>query len=183
MTLPLSRLYFAYGANLNRESMSWRCPRAQPLRAVYLRDWQLTFATHATIQPRIGAQVAGALWQITPECESSLDAFEGYPVYYDKQYIDIDGEEVMIYVMNSPRAQAPMAGYLATVAQGYSDWELDPESLWQAVKSTEEIEDDLYRSRTGSIGNAVDLDRGLSGLDLGHELRDLRDMETSHSHR
>lgn len=178
-----SRLYFAYGANLNRDSMRWRCPRARPLRAVYLRDWQLAFSTHATIRPRTGAQVAGALWQITDQCEESLDRFEGYPTYYHKQYITIDGEEVMVYVMNSSGPQAPSAGYLATIAEGYDDWGLDQQWLWQAVKSTEEIIDDLHWSSTGHTGNTFDLDRVIPGLDPGHELRDLRDMEHSHSHR
>jgi len=177
------KLYFAYGANLNRESMSWRCPLAQPLRAVYLRDWRLTFATHATIQPSAGSSVAGAIWGLTPECEESLDRFEGYPTYYHKQYINIDGEEVMVYVMNHARPQEPTAGYLATIAEGYTDWGLDQQWLWNAVKSTEEIVDDMYWSSTSRAGNTFDVDRGLSGLDLGHELRDLRDMASSHSHR
>jgi len=179
----MNKLYFAYGANLNRESMSWRCPRARPVRAVYLQDWCLDFCTHATVRPDVGSQVAGALWEITPECEDSLDRFEGYPSYYRKHHIEIDGEPVMLYLMNHDDPALPTAGYLATIAQGYGDWELDLEYLWDAVKSTEEIIDDLYWSRAGRAGNTFDMDRGLSGLDLGHELRDLRDMASSHSDR
>lgn len=176
-------LYFAYGANLNRESMSWRCPQAQPLRAVYLRDWRLTFLTHATIEPSAGAQVPGALWLLTPECEHSLDQFEGYPTYYRKQYITIDGERAMVYVMNRRGTAEPSAGYVTTIAEGYTNWGLDPQWLWNAVKSTQEAVDDLYWSTASPAGNTFDLDPSLSGLDLGHELRSLRDMASSHSDR
>jgi gamma-glutamylcyclotransferase (GGCT)/AIG2-like uncharacterized protein YtfP len=177
------KLYFAYGANLNRESMSWRCPRARPVQALYLPDWSLRFCTHATISRSPGDRVPGAVWEITPECEESLDRFEGYPSYYDKQYIQHGGETLMFYCMRPHRHSAPTAGYLATIGQGYQDWGLDLDRLWDAVHRTEEIEDDLYWSTTGRTGNTFDLDAGLSGLDLGHELRDLRDMASSHSHR
>ena len=73
-------LYFAYGANMHPGQMEWRCPNALASRAFILRDWELRFYSHATIEPRKGAQVAGVLWEITPDCESSLDAFEGYPM-------------------------------------------------------------------------------------------------------
>jgi len=177
------KLYFAYGANLNRDSMRWRCPRARPRQALYLRDYRLEFSTHATIRPEPGASVAGALWEITPECEDSLDRFEGYPVYYHKHYVRLDGRDVMFYQIPDPRPCVPTAGYLITIAEGYADWDLDLEYLWRAVRSTEEMEHDLYWSRTRHAGDAIVLDHDLAGLESGHDLRRLRDMESAHSLR
>lgn len=170
------KLYFAYGANLNRDSMSWRCPRARPLRALYLQDWQLEFSTHATVRPQPGAAVAGALWEITPECEHSLDRFEGYPVYYDKHCVSIDGQEVMLYVMQHARPALPNAGYLTTIAEGYADWNLDTEYLWHAVRSTEETIDDLHWSTARHTTDSTGLDISQPRLDPGHDLGHLRDL-------
>ena len=174
------KLYFAYGANLNLSSMAQRCPDARPIREFYLRDWCLEFATHATIRPEPGGLVPGALWELTPDCEASLDSFEGYPVYYDKQTFLLDGEEVMFYVMQDPRPAVPQDGYLLTIARGYSDWSLDHYWLWQAVESTEEKTDDLYWNSTTFAGDTLELDHGQPGLDPGHDLGHLRDLEHTH---
>jgi hypothetical protein len=78
-------LYFAYGANMCRDAMQFRCPDAQSRGAFLLRNWELQFYCHATIEPRSGSAVAGVLWALTPECEYSLDRFEGFPDYYTKR--------------------------------------------------------------------------------------------------
>lgn len=127
------KLYFAYGANLNKTSMSLRCPRAAPYQSLVLRGWQLDFAHHATIRPHPGRTVQGALWRITEDCERSLDAFEGYPDYYTKRILEQDGREFMVYIMNPPLTGSPGAGYLHVIEQGYQDWNLDFECLDQAI--------------------------------------------------
>lgn len=134
------KLYFAYGANLNLEGMRYRCPRAQQVGPFVLKDWRLSFSSVATIQPCPGSEVQGALWEITEECESSLDAFEGFPTLYRKHTVEIDGNEIMFYVMNNDRPREPGGGYLATIAEGYQDWNLDLEALWEAVKIVQEEE-------------------------------------------
>ena len=170
------KLYFAYGANLNLSSMAQRCPRARPIREFYLRDWCLEFAGHANIRPGPGSLVPGALWEITPDCEASLDRFEGYPVYYDKQTFVLDGEEVMFYVMQDPRPALPSDGYVLTIARGYSDWDLDHYYLWRALDSTQEEQDDMYWNSTTYFRSTPELDHSQSGLDLGHDPGHLRDM-------
>jgi gamma-glutamylcyclotransferase len=127
------KIYFAYGANLSLDSMSWRCPDAEPVTAFYLRDWRLELHCHATIRPSAGDCVAGALWSITPDCEASLDAFEGYPVYYHKQIVQQDGIEFMVYVMNEPLSGRPGSSYVNLLAEGYQDWQLPLPALLQAV--------------------------------------------------
>jgi gamma-glutamylcyclotransferase len=129
----VTRLYFAYGANMSRESMIIRCPQAQPLRAFRLRGWQLDLCGHATISPHPGKEVPGVLWRITDECEASLDRFEGYPYYYRKRILVQDGQEFMVYLMNDPVPGQPTQGYLDLLAEGYQDWKLDIQYLESAV--------------------------------------------------
>ena len=128
----MNQLYFAYGANLSIDSMAWRCPRAQPVSAFYLRDWRLELHCHATIRPSPGDSVAGALWSITPDCEASLDAFEGYPTYYSKRTLVQDGIEFMVYEMTPPLTGSPGRGYMDLLAEGYQDWHLPLQTLYQA---------------------------------------------------
>jgi len=127
------KLYFAYGANLSREGMAYRCPDAVPYQKFTLRGWRLDFAHHATIVPHPGRSVEGALWKITEDCERSLDQFEGYPSYYSKRILAQDGREFMVYIMNPPLTGNPGTGYLGIIEQGYRDWNLDFDCLDQAV--------------------------------------------------
>jgi hypothetical protein len=121
-------LYFAYGANMHPGHMSWRCPQAQARGAFVLRDWELKFYSHATIEPRKGGQVAGVLWEITPACEQSLDAFEGFPNYYTKRTWIQDGVQFFFYEMTTPKSGRPSEGYVLDIAESYAFWQL-PQTL------------------------------------------------------
>lgn len=127
------KLYFAYGANLSRDGMFYRCPRAKPYRSITLRGWKLAFANHATIIPHPGRSVEGMLWQLTDDCEMSLDTFEGFPTYYRKSILEQDGMEFMVYLMNPPYAGYPSSGYIDTIEAGYNDWGLNLECLDRAL--------------------------------------------------
>lgn len=139
------RLYFAYGANMNIENMAWRCPEARPVCSYRLRDWELEFYSHATIAPRSGAEVAGVLWYITPECEANLDAFEGFPDYYTKRSWIQDGEHIMFYEMTDFKRGQPTLGYISDIRSQYHHWHLPVQYLDQAInvstkeKTTENI--------------------------------------------
>lgn len=126
-------LYFAYGANISRDAMSWRCPDARPLGAFKLRDWQLKFHSHATIVPQPGASVHGVLWSLTDLCEKSLDAFEGYPTYYTKRTQYQDGHWFFFYEMADYLEGSPSAGYIRGIQQGYHEWQLPQHSLQEAI--------------------------------------------------
>jgi gamma-glutamylcyclotransferase (GGCT)/AIG2-like uncharacterized protein YtfP len=120
MTMP--NLYFAYGANMHPGHMSWRCPSAQAQGAFVLRDWQLKFYCHATIEPNPGARVGGVLWTITDECEASLDAFEGFPNYYTKRTWIQDGVQFFFYEMTEPKSGQPSAGYVQDIEDSHAFW-------------------------------------------------------------
>jgi hypothetical protein len=130
------KLYFAYGANLNLEGMRFRCPDARPVSTFLLHDWQLAFSGVATIQPRLGASVPGALWEITPECEDNLDVFEGFPFLYSKVYLAQSNMEFMAYVMNDDPPALPSRSYFNTILEGYRDWDLPASELHRAREST-----------------------------------------------
>lgn len=122
MTMP--NLYFAYGANLNPDNMAWRCPAAQAQRTFVLQDWQLRFYNHATIEPEPGAQVGGVLWQITAECEASLDAFEGFPHYYTKRTWIQDDVQFFFYEMTDPKSGQPSVDYVQDIAASHVFWNI-----------------------------------------------------------
>lgn len=131
------KLYFAYGANLNLEGMRFRCPAAEPIGAFMLDDWRLSFSGVATIKPEPGAQVAGALWSISKECEDSLDVFEGYPYLYTKIHLTQAGQTFMVYVMNDDPPAPPARSYYQTIVQGYRDWNLPVDYLYRAREYVE----------------------------------------------
>lgn len=39
----MRKLYVAYGSNLDKEQMKYRCPEAHPLQSGYLKNWQLIY--------------------------------------------------------------------------------------------------------------------------------------------
>jgi len=180
------KLYFAYGANLNKPSMRQRCPRAVAVQPFYLPDHRLAFSGVATIQPWPGAAVPGALWAITEHCEQALDRFEGYPTMYRKEYIQVDGMPIMYYRMNTEEPWEPDVGYLVTIAEGYRHWHLELEDLWAAVRITqqESYQHDLQRSThdtTGTGGDYAVLEDDVY-LELGHDLRDTGGGWPAHRH-
>ena len=153
------KLYFAYGSNINLEQMAYRCPDAQVAGPVTLEGWELLFRGSgvATIGPKEGAAVHGLLWQLTPDCERSLDRYEGYPHLYVKEPVkvrDAQGQEltVMAYVMTERyRTPAvPPASYYQGILEGYRQNGLPVTALekaWeQAVREVHE-----YTSRINGL--------------------------------
>jgi gamma-glutamylcyclotransferase len=131
--LEKTKFYFAYGANINRIDMKFRCPDARPVSSFILRDWQLEFRSHATIVPVTGAAVPGVLWEITDACENSLDSFEGFPYYYIKRTWTQDGHWFFFYEMVSNVEGNPSPGYIDNILEGYQHWGLPQSAVHQAL--------------------------------------------------
>lgn len=135
------RLYFAYGSNINLDQMAYRCPAAKVVGPVTLENYELLFRRggFATVAPKEGETVAGLLWSITPECERSLDFYEGYPRFYNKQTVTVRDSEGcslsgMVYVMDE-RFREPMLpsdSYYNGILEGYRQNGLPTEPLKQA---------------------------------------------------
>ena len=132
--MSTTQYYFAYGANMSFYSMRARCPLAMPIQKFSLRNWRLNFGHHATIVREPGAVCEGALWMITEHCERSLDAFEGYPDYYDKMFLEQDGVKFMAYEMvDLDLRDMPSGSYIELLREGYRDWNLNEDLLDQAL--------------------------------------------------
>ena len=128
-----TNLYFAYGANMHPGHMQFRCPAALAVGAFTLRKWELKFYSHATIEPNPQASVAGVLWEITEDCELSLDAFEGYPSYYTKRTWIQDGTQFFFYEMTTPKSGRPSEGYVLDIQDSYDFWQLPKKLLTQSL--------------------------------------------------
>jgi gamma-glutamylcyclotransferase (GGCT)/AIG2-like uncharacterized protein YtfP len=133
------RFYFAYGANTHREHMARRCPAAKSVGRVKLYGHSLAFRGVADVIRKPGAVVHGALWEITPECERSLDAFEGFPRLYVKRTatLKMRGRDVrvMFYVMrqNDERFSPPPRSYEDVLRAGYAHFGLKSEQIDAAI--------------------------------------------------
>lgn len=154
-----TQLYFAYGANTHLESMAARCPKARPVCSAILSDSRLVFRGVADVERCDGSEVHGALWEITPECEASLDRFEGFPRFYVKQYfrVTLGGRKrsVMMYVMREQDGQSPPGlYYLEVLEQGYKQFGLPLLQLQEAIKrSTAKVAQlTLWKAPPGAKG-------------------------------
>ena len=133
------KLYLAYGANTNLRSMSARCPAAKYVCNLTLNHHQLVFRGVADVVAARGRKVECALWLITPECEASLDGFEGFPNLYVKKYVRVWLNErwtrVMFYVMRRARSQQlPSKSYEDTLRGGYADCGINPVQIDRAIE-------------------------------------------------
>lgn len=132
------KLYFAYGSNMNHEHMKHRCPKSKYLKKMTLPNYELVFRSVADVQEAPGKKVEGALFEITNECEKSLDIYEGFPHLYTKKVVG----DVMFYTMvDKDIVCPPVPGYLATITQGYLDCEIPPDNLVSAVKESLKVLD------------------------------------------
>ena len=73
-----TRLYFAYGSNMNKAQMAARCPGSRWLGAATLSDYRWIIAAdgYANAIPSRGNIVEGILFEITPADEAELDIYE-----------------------------------------------------------------------------------------------------------
>ena len=138
-------LYLAYGSNLNQKQMKQRCPSSFFLQKVILEDWTLTFKGVADIIKVNDSQTPAGLYEITKECEISLDHYEGFPSLYKKEYIEFNfngsKETALTYIMNDQYdIGPPVEAYYEIIKQGYQDCKLDYKSLIRAVNYSIEFD-------------------------------------------
>ena len=135
-------IYLAYGSNLNTAQMAQRCPGATPWGATLLHGYRLAFWGHvnnayATIVSEEDECVPVALWSITAKDEIALDRYEGFPHLYRKEMVKVPwgrrNVSAMVYTMNQGRVNFPSKHYFETIYDGYNDFNIDPEPLFQAL--------------------------------------------------
>ena len=129
------RYYLAYGSNLNIDQMAWRCPDAVPLGTAEIPDYRLLFrgsktGSYLTIEPKEGAKVPVAVWEVSTADEAKLDRYEGYPNFYYKTEMEITYKGLrsgrkrkrtaFVYIMHEDRPLGePSLYYVRTCAEGY----------------------------------------------------------------
>lgn len=135
-----TKIYAAYGSNMNFLQMATRCPKAEVIGTGILEDYKLTFRGRfkgvANIEPCKGKSVPIVLWKITGECEENLDLYEGYPRLYEKKEIKVKVsgkvKKAMAYIMTEDYGNIPAKPidyYYQVIAQGYAHNKLDIKPL------------------------------------------------------
>ena len=157
-----TKIYAAYGSNLNHVQMRGRCPEAKYLGSAMLKNQNLLFCgqpdhSFATIKTMAGKEVPIGLWEISARDEKSLDRYEGYPHFYHKTVLPVtlDGEEVhaMVYIMDlAMPAGLPSVMYYDIVEKGYRDCGLDTAYLKEALKTSMERVYGLTPTQEMSLG-------------------------------
>jgi hypothetical protein len=142
----MTKLYLAYGSNLNQEQMARRCPTAKVVGVTILPNYRLAFCGRhsnavATILPQKGGQVPVLIWEITDADEASLDLYEGFPFFYGKKNLRVTLNDklvkAMIYIMNDTQIHGtPTRSYYSTILVGYRAAGFDVEILRAAVNES-----------------------------------------------
>ena len=146
------KYYLAYGSNLNIAQMKYRCPTAKPVGTAIIKDYELLFkgsktGAYLTIEPKDGAFVPVAVWEVTANDETKLDLYEGFPTFYYKKEFDVAidffdrkgavKKSAFVYIMHEERKIAMPSGYYIQVCkQGYQDFGFDTTLISQACKKS-----------------------------------------------
>ena len=132
----MTKLYFAYGSNLNHKQMYIRCKDSRYIKSAFLEGYKLSFCAAsrdygvANIVKKKGSKVPGGIWEISESDERELNVYEGYPTLYTKDFFNLNGERVMFYIMKRRYSfKPPLRSYVDSISQGYIDCDLDREYL------------------------------------------------------
>jgi gamma-glutamylcyclotransferase (GGCT)/AIG2-like uncharacterized protein YtfP len=117
--------------------MTARCPKSKFLGKSILEGWQLQFKSVATIQKGPNFKVPVGMFEITQECENSLDVFEDFPSLYKKYFVKVELSgivvEAMTYVMGVGYGVGPPSEkYYNVICKGYLDCGLEAKYLEKA---------------------------------------------------
>ena len=103
-----TKLYIAYGSNMDIRQMSFRCPTAKLIGTSEVEGYRLLFkgsqtGAYATIEKADGYKVPVIVWEIGETDERNLDRYEGFPTFYYKKdlTVSVNGkrEKAMAYIM------------------------------------------------------------------------------------
>jgi gamma-glutamylcyclotransferase (GGCT)/AIG2-like uncharacterized protein YtfP len=119
-------LYAAYGSNLDPAWMLARCPHSPARGSGWLVGWRLTFAGEdhgwdgaiATVVEDPASQVFVALYDLSPDDEERLDAWEtGLYRKLRLRVQTLEGEELAwLYVLDAYEGGLPSASYLSILS-------------------------------------------------------------------
>jgi gamma-glutamylcyclotransferase (GGCT)/AIG2-like uncharacterized protein YtfP len=125
-------LYFAYGANMEREAMRRRCPGATALGVARLVGWRYLIAQgYGSAVPASGRSVFGVLWRLTPRDLAALNIFESLDSgLYRRVMLTVQAgasaKRVLVYVGRRRGRDRPMPGYQERLIEAATAWHLPP---------------------------------------------------------
>lgn len=135
----MTRLYFAYGSNLDRDQVRERCPGSRARFRARLRDHRLDFTHYssrwtggaADVVPHSGDEVWGAVYELRDEDFDMLDRFERG---YDRVLLTVDddhGQErrVVSYTVREKYSFRPTRMYVQKMLHWGERWKLPPDYL------------------------------------------------------
>lgn len=133
-------LYFAYGANMDREAMARRCPGSRALGTARLARHRfiITRDGYASVLRDPRATVHGVVWDLALSDVAALDKFEevdrGLYVKLNQPVVTETGpRRALVYVGTSAQAGNPRPGYLEDVLASAESWNL-PAGYVQELK-------------------------------------------------
>lgn len=149
-----NKIYLAYGSNLNIPQMRVRCPGAKIIGTAVIEDYELLFkgsktGSYLTIEPKAGASVPVAAWQVTEADERALDRYEGFPsFYYRKEMVlpikgissgKVRRRKAFVYIMHENRPLGiPSEAYVRICTEGYRAFGFDTDLLAKAINVSKE---------------------------------------------
>ena len=144
----MAKFYIAYGSNLNIAQMRIRCPHARFIGVSELRNYRLAFKGHShgaflTIEHYEGGRVPVVVWAVSNGDIKMLNQYEGYPDFYytEEMEVPVDGRmlNAFVYIMAGKRHFGlPSDMYFETCLDGYKDFHLDENILWDAYALSKE---------------------------------------------
>lgn len=115
-------VYFAYGANLDRNAMARRCPGSTVLSLGRLVNhrFYVTVDGFASVRREEGATVHGLLWRLSVGDVAALDRFEEVGSgLYSKQMLpvfkNVGASSALVYIGRSSEIGVPKRGYMESV--------------------------------------------------------------------
>ena len=146
------KYYMAYGSNLNKAQMRYRCPDASVLGTARLKDWELLFkgsktGSYLTVERCKGSTVPVAVWEVSEADERALDRYEGCPRFYYKKTLvlpvtnaetgEVARRRCFLYIMHEDRKVGiPSKYYMDVCREGYADFGFDAKKLSEAFKAS-----------------------------------------------
>lgn len=115
-------LYFAYGSNIDVDSMTLRCPTAKRIGRARLDGYELFVARsgYLSIRGCESSVVLGVVWEIDEDAERALDDYEGVDEgLYIRRIMRLSEQDAdaLVYVEASGvNGTSSPPGYLESVA-------------------------------------------------------------------
>ena len=150
-------LYFAYGANMERDAMRRRCPGATALGIARLIGWRYVIVDgYGSVAPAPGCQVFGVLWRLTARDLAALNIFESLDSgLYRRVRLTVEAgakrARALVYVGRRRGRRRAMPGYQERLVAAASDWQM-PRSYIAELRRHAPAYRAARPAETGEIG-------------------------------